>query len=80
MLGPVSWRLCSSRSMAPEPMALSLPLPARWPYSRVLNGVEPGSSLKESLEVVERLVPPEASSYFQRILKACVHSEFMAFA
>ena len=51
-------------------MALSLPLPARWPYSRVLNGVEPGSSVKESVEVLERLVPPEACGYFQRILKA----------
>ena len=52
------------------PVELNLPLPARWPYSRVLNGVEPGHSLTESVEVVKRTVAPEAQNYFNRILKA----------
>ena len=56
--------------MAPvEAYHLQLPLAARWPYSRLFNGCEPGTSFSESLEVVKRTVAPEAQNYFNRILK-----------
>ena len=65
-----SARRPSPGKKAMAPVDVNMPTPARWPYSRVLNGAEPGLGLWQSVEVVQRTVSPEAQKYFDRILQA----------